>query len=97
MGPPSNRLRSPSEETGCSRSFASSFTEFIVQATAQVTALEGQLPSLEGWECSLPGRGGNSLNFNHILAASAKARKILVYIIRNKMCYIHIVSSAISA
>lgn len=98
-GPLSNRLRRPSKETGCSQRFASSFAEFIVQATtaALVAALARRLPSLAQWECSLPGRGGNSLNFNHTLDASAKARKILVYMIRNKMCYIHIVLSAISA
>lgn len=57
----------------------------------------GHSPGRAWWECSVPGRGGNSLNFNHISAGSAKARKILVCMIRNKICYTHIILSAISA
>lgn len=57
----------------------------------------GRSPGWAWWECSVLRRGGNSLNFNHILSASAKARKRLVCMIRNKMCYIHIILSVISA
>lgn len=96
-GPPSNRLLRSSKEAGNSQRFVllpSQNLLFRLQLGSQ--PWPAQLPSLTQWECLLPGRGGNSLNFNHILAASSKARKILVYMIRNKMCYMHIFSSAIS-
>lgn len=97
-GPPSNRLLTSSKETGNSQRFALLPSQnLLFRLWLRSQPWLAQLPSLTQWDCFLPKRGGNSLNFNHILAANSKARKILVYMIRNKMRCIHIFSSAISA
>lgn len=91
-----NRLCRPFKENSPFHRFASSFAEFIAQATVQIMAVAGGCLHWLSGNAHLPGRGGSSLNFNHILAASAMAGKILVYVITNKMCYIYMVSSATS-